>query len=238
VIRSQCFDWDAAIDLIKQCLEIDPTNETIRCNYAMLLVQLGRVQEGLEEIERARTLAPEAALVGGLHGTVLYYARRYDDVVSQMQTTIDVTPFSDLAHLVLGQAYLEKGMLEEALAELRKGRELAEDTGLHCAAVSLLGVVNARLGNRAKARESLISLLERFARRGVSPYWLAILCFDLEEMDNGFQWLEQAFEKRDRWLRYLKVHPLFDRVRSDERFLSILGRMGLGTESAGGRDSS
>jgi len=40
--------------------------------------------------------------------------------------------------------------------------------------------------------------------------------------DEGFKWLDKAYEVRDRWLCFLKVDPLFERVRSEQKFKALL----------------
>lgn len=56
---------------------------------------------------------------------------------------------------------------------------------------------------------------------------IAMVYFSLEERDEGFKWLDKAYEVRDRWLCLLKVDPLIDRVRSDPRFTELLKKIGL-----------
>ena len=40
-------------------------------------------------------------------------------------------------------------------------------------------------------------------------------------------WLEKAFQEHATFLRYLKVHPLFDGLRDDPRFDALVKRMGI-----------
>ena len=54
---------------------------------------------------------------------------------------------------------------------------------------------------------------------------IALLCFELGEIDQGFEWLEKAYEERDTVMIRLKVNPQFDKVRSDPRFKAMLKRM-------------
>ncbi|PYX85354.1 MAG: hypothetical protein DMG70_03865 [Acidobacteria bacterium] len=46
-------------------------------------------------------------------------------------------------------------------------------------------------------------------------------------MDEAFHWLHTSFEQRDGLLVYLRVGPVFDCLRSDQRFSELLGRMGF-----------
>jgi hypothetical protein len=50
----------------------------------------------------------------------------------------------------------------------------------------------------------------------------------LGQKDEAFNLLNQAFERREGFLALLKVEPMLDRVRTDPRFVDLLGRMNLG----------
>ena len=47
------------------------------------------------------------------------------------------------------------------------------------------------------------------------------------EIDEGFYWLEKAYDKLDPWLSTLKSDPLFSSVRSDPRYVALLKKMNL-----------
>jgi adenylate cyclase len=49
----------------------------------------------------------------------------------------------------------------------------------------------------------------------------------LGKKDEALTWLEKAFTDRDGSMMLLKVDPVFDQLRSDPRFVSLLKRMGL-----------
>src|SRR5207247_11130986 len=74
-------------------------------------------------------------------------------------------------------------------------------------------------------------LKELSKRRYVSEYRVAAIYAGLGEMEQAFEWLEQAFEDRDSWLIWLNADPVFDVIRSDPRFTKLLRRIGLGGDS-------
>ena len=70
--------------------------------------------------------------------------------------------------------------------------------------------------------------LERSRKeRYVSPYGLAQIYAALNNKDESLKWLQIACDDRAVWMGYLAVDPIFDRLRSDERFRDVLGRVGL-----------
>ena len=55
----------------------------------------------------------------------------------------------------------------------------------------------------------------------------AVIYTGLNDRDRAFEWLEKAFEDRSWGILWLKVDPRFDQLRADQRFASLLRRMGL-----------
>jgi hypothetical protein len=49
----------------------------------------------------------------------------------------------------------------------------------------------------------------------------------LGETDRAFEWLEKAIEERDWQMAMLNIEPLFDGLRSDQRFAALVERVGL-----------
>jgi adenylate cyclase len=49
----------------------------------------------------------------------------------------------------------------------------------------------------------------------------------LGDKDQGFDWLQKAFEDRSPGLLFLKIDPAFDAVRNDPRVQDLMNRIGL-----------
>jgi hypothetical protein len=90
-----------------------------------------------------------------------------------------------------------------------------------------MGRAYALSGNRAEPQKLSQKIESDSNRKYVSPYWLAIIHFGLNEMDETFAWLQKAYDERNAWLVYLNVNPLFDRIRTDSRFEGLLKLMGF-----------
>ena len=58
-------------------------------------------------------------------GFLYYWARDYDQTIQQLRKTIDMEPGHWMAHYWLAQAYAQKGMYTEAIAELQQTARLS-----------------------------------------------------------------------------------------------------------------
>jgi Flp pilus assembly protein TadD len=125
---------------------------------------------------------------------------------------------------VLSLADLYRGQYDGAISGLQRGVQSAMADPVPLA---LLARAYALSGRAAEARHLLSELEELSKQRYVSPADIGVLHGDLGEKDEGFQWLEKAYEERSNFLINLKVDPVFDSLRSDPRFTALLARMGL-----------
>ena len=130
-----------------------------------------------------------------------------------------------LTHRILGTVSSKNAMYEEALAEYRKEESIsiAFNSGLECS----IGVIYAKMDKKDKTQKILDDLIEQSKKEYVSPQFVALLYFALEEKDLGFEWLEKAYEDHAFGLALLKVNQVYDSVRLDPRFKVLLKQVGL-----------
>jgi hypothetical protein len=90
---------------------------------------------------------------------------------------------------------------------------------------SQLGYAYALGGRRAEAHD-LLAQLEKGSGGSVRPLAVARVYAGLDDRDEAFAWLSKAIDQRDVAL-FLQADPVYDRLRSDPRFLSLLRRVNL-----------
>jgi hypothetical protein len=85
----------------------------------------------------------------------------------------------------------------------------------------------ALAGKRDEAERILGELLERSRGSYVEPMSIAVIYSGLGDKENALEWLEKARAQHSVGLLTLKVHPIFDGLRSNPRFQRLLRRIGL-----------
>lgn len=218
------WDWSGAESEFNRAIELSPNNPLVHQPYANYLMAMGRQREALSESQKACALEPLSLTINTQMGRVLYFLREYDKAIEQCRTTLEMDPNFGGAHLFLGRSYKQKGMYEEALAELQKARGLLTDSA---EVLSLIGYTYAVAGRRVEALNSLQALQAQSVQRYVSPYHMAMVYAGLGEQDKAFEWLEKAYEDREGRITILKVAPEFDSLRKDRRFAELVKRVGL-----------
>jgi TolB-like protein/DNA-binding winged helix-turn-helix (wHTH) protein/Tfp pilus assembly protein PilF len=222
------YEWDLAAceKEFRRAIELDPNYTVAHHWYSHCLLPLGRTEESLAESKRALELEPLQLVVGSHLGWHYLYARQYDQAIEQFRKTLELDPTFPQGQRYAAWAYLQKGMHHEAVAALRTAlNSLGRDPKIE----GELGYALAVAGRRAEALAMLEGLRHLSATRYVSPYSIALVHAGLGDRDHALAWLDKAYAERSDYMPYLRLEPMLDGLRSDQRFAALVGRVGLPT---------
>ena len=227
------YDWDwpgAELDF-KRAIELSPNYPTAHHWYGEFLANLGRFDESVAEYEKALELDPLSLAISSDLGMVYYHARQYDRAGDHLRKVLKIDPNYVRTHFYLAQVHEERGMFEEALAELERGNLLEGDDPTEVASgKAAIRKAFHSSGARGYWRMRL-DLAQKEARAKKHVYFtgystnMAILHARLGEFDQAFEWLEKVYDDREPSLLWLKVAPDCDNLRSDPRFAELLRRI-------------
>jgi TolB-like protein/DNA-binding winged helix-turn-helix (wHTH) protein len=220
------WDWPGAEAEFKRSLELNPGYAHGHHWYAHLLLSSGRRDEAFEESNRALELDPVSPIINLHLGWHYLYTRQYDRALDQLAKTLELDPGYALAHWYRGLAYEQKKMYPEALREMGKGKDLLPG---NLAVQSDIGHVYAVSGDKGAAERVIAGLKEESVRRYVNQYELALIYVGLDQNDQAFERLDNAFREHSDQLIYLKVDPRLDPIRSDPRFKDLVRLVGIPT---------
>ncbi len=191
---------------------------------------LGRVVESQRESQRALELDPLDLGMNAHLAWNYFYARQYDQAITQCRNTLEMDANYLLAHLFLGQAYEQKGRYLEAVAEFEKASTLEgdpEDRRGRSPMLSRAGHAYALAGKKAEALKVIDRLMKASQPR--RPLDLAIVYQGLGDKERALASLKEAVDAREPADRLISlgIDPTFDSLRSDPRFQGLLRRIGL-----------
>jgi TolB-like protein/tetratricopeptide (TPR) repeat protein len=224
VKRDYEWDWSGAEQQFQRALELNPGCVEAYHWRGTLFGMQHRHAEALRDKEQALSLDPLSVIFRTDVGRVHYFERLYDRALEHYQAALEIDRHFFFVHILLGQAYLQKGMFKPAISALKNAARLSDDSTF---ALARLAQGYAIAGEQDKARLVLKRLHRMTARKYVAPFEIAMIHVGLQEYDEAFAWLEKAFDQRSIWLAYLQVEPQLDPVRDDPRFREVLKRMGF-----------
>jgi len=216
-------DWAGAEREFKRAIDLNPNYAEAHHWYALCLMWMGRQDEALGEIERARELDPLSLTINTNVAWVLAIGQQYEQALEQCRKTLDMDPNFALGRYRLGQTYVLSGKYSEAVAELKKAVALSGSPR----AMAELGVAYALAGNRSEALKVLGVLNEQSKQRHISPFNLAVIYGGLGDKGRALEWLEKAYEERSPSLNLLKLSPAFTSLRGEPRFVAMVRSLGM-----------
>jgi Flp pilus assembly protein TadD len=217
------YDWSTSEKEFKRAIDLNPGDADGHHWHAFNLVSLGRPEAAITEIEVARQLDPLSIIINANVGLILYLTRQFDRAIESDRKSLELDPNSPVIHSYLGLAYLQKGSYPTAVTELRSAVELS---GRSSSFLGQLAYAYAADGNRAEARRIVADLKIRSKHEYVEPCSLAVAYVGLGQADHAITYLEKAATDHSDCV-LLVVDPLFDSIRSDSRFRSVMARVGL-----------
>ncbi|HEY7545888.1 MAG TPA: tetratricopeptide repeat protein [Blastocatellia bacterium] len=223
-LTRMAYDWNlaAAEEEFRRAIALNPNYPTAHQWHADCLILMGQIDEAIASVRRAQELDPLSLIISRDAGRVFYFARRYDEAIEQCKKTLEMDPGFYPARITLGDAYVQEKAYDEAIAEYNNVISLS---GGRSRMRASLAYVYARSGRNEEARRALSELIETVEGRPASAFDLATAYTGLGDKDSAFKWLEAAYSERSYRLIYMLVDPVFDPLRSDERFAELASRI-------------
>jgi Flp pilus assembly protein TadD len=127
-----------------------------------------------------------------------------------------------LAHNHLGEAYLEKHMNDEAVAELQKAVQLSGGSPTCMANLARAYIASGKPTEAAKVLDDV----KKRSNPGYShASEIAVIYAALGDTSQAITWLQTGYEER--FNPGVLLRPGFDPLRADPRFVDIARRVGL-----------
>ncbi len=212
------WNWQAARVAAEAALSRAPGDAAVLSAAATAAFTLGDFERGEGQLRRAVALDPLVLSYRLKYGLMLEFAGRYQTAIDAYRELMEIDPGFPGGHAYLGRALVVAGMPDAALPHMQiEQSPFWQRYGMVLVLLALDRDEEAerRLADfvREHGHEAAVQIAEIEAFRGSA--------------DEAFHWLEKALEQRDPGLAALVGNPLFDRIRTDERWSELLDRLGL-----------
>lgn len=216
------FQWDFArgFQEVSRALELDPKLTQAIHMRARFLSILGRHQEAIQTQKTASEIDPFErpwAMV-----TILDEARQYDAALAEAREKLEADPGIDMYSLI-GMAYRGKDMPMEWAQAYEKQLQVEGDP----ASAAVVHLAFQRGGQKAVLHWQLDQLQGKAKTSYVSPVYLALVYAQLGNREKALSSLEQGFREHSPLLLWIQLDPAYDFLHADERYRSIIKRVGL-----------
>jgi tetratricopeptide (TPR) repeat protein len=213
------WDWATAEREFQQALALDPTNGDALHGLSTVQIIYGRYDESVDLVLRARKYDPYSYLRNLPIWSSLMFARKYEQVVTEIEGWRAFSGDTRAGWYYLFDAYCGLGRDEEAMIELR-----SSTTGSDPEVAPVMEKAYADHGIPGASQvcaEYLVDLSRQVNRISIAAYFARA-----GDEDQTFVWLEKAYEERMRTIFFIE-QPVFDPYREDPRFVDLRRRIGF-----------
>jgi len=216
------FDWNwpaAEIDY-RKAITLNSNSADARYWYARHLAQIGRFQEGVEQIGIAEKLDALHPAILTAKAKILSAARRYEEAIAQCRKALDLEADFAQAVSILAQAYLHNQEYPAGIEAAKKYVELSKNTGW---AKLELAYAYAAAGDKIESDRITNEVTN--SPGPFSPFDMATICAARHDKNEAFRWLEKAIAQRSVDVIWIRVDHRLDNIRNEPEFRQIVARM-------------
>jgi DNA-binding winged helix-turn-helix (wHTH) protein/TolB-like protein len=226
--------WKDAETSFRKSIELNPNYATSHHWYAILLGIQGRTDEAKVEMGHALEIDPGSYNFLADLGQLFYFNHEYDQAKNRCWRALEIYSDFTYAHIYLSDIYLQTGEYEAAIDELIKGQDTLYHVLNESSEQERLTALNKlkepyRQAGIRRFMEARVHASENTSHTGDASarYGQARIYAFLGDKPKALDRLERALEDRAFMMAWVKADPIFDNLHSEQRYQSILKRMGL-----------
>jgi TolB-like protein/Tfp pilus assembly protein PilF len=203
----------------KRALELNPNSTDAHRLNGFRLLFLGRFDESIAEVKRALEIEPLSTAGNINYSYCLFYSGKIEESETQTKKTIELSPDFWLSHYYLFNVYRLKGNYALAIEELARTQELRDETE----AAKLIRESFSEGGWQG----FLHAVTAERAQMKMTPYNLATFYAELGDKDRAFAALNEAVDKADQFIGFVKIDPFMKPLHDDPRFQGFVKKVGF-----------
>src|SRR3984893_4019931 len=217
-------DWDMDGAAREFCRGVEIDLKSTPSNYfsAAFWAARGEREKALAYLQRTSKIDPASLWVNNSACELYRYFGLYDEAIAAGERALQLDPAFIYGEPLLAALYRETGRFDDAIRLYKKAENLSGRPAFG------LAITYARMDRRDEAVRALNAATAN--RRYTPGDAIAHVHVALGECDDAIRELERACEVRSSSLHFVGIAPEFAPLRSDERFLSILSKIGLEPE--------
>jgi TolB-like protein/DNA-binding winged helix-turn-helix (wHTH) protein len=215
------WDWARAEQEISRAIELDPNFGEAYHFRSKMLSAFGRNEEAIQEEKKAMDLDPFERTFG--LALTYNWARQYDAAINEARLRLETRPDDIALHWMIWEAYRRKGAEKEAAQELEKLLLLQGWTN----SAAAIHRQFEHGGYKAVVLGQVDYYKKLSEKQYVSPLQRAMYSAQLGRREETLALLEEGYQQHDPELLWIQNDPAYDFLHGDERYRSIIRRIGL-----------
>lgn len=201
----------AAEEKLLKAMEIGPNNANVYYTYSYVLSMMGRPEDALRMVEKAKVLDPTSVSSFNYQAIALYLMKRYDEAKTILREAIRLYPIVIRLFDHLARVLVTTGEYEEALRVIDQGLKMGPVRPPSMVAYGCRAWMGLKHVERAKTLVDELVTRSLRMEKGVNVY-VAHAFAALGDPEAARQYLDKAKETNDVDLIWLQVDPLLNHL--------------------------
>jgi len=218
------FDWPGVETSYLEAIRLEENNAVVRQWYGEFLAMMGRIEESIAQLEKAKQLDPTSLSTNTALAFPYLRARQPDKVLEIIDEVLLMDPHFAWALFYRGRAQLQKRDYKGAVETYRVAYAASNESLVMKAN---LAVALVRAGQISEAVAIHAELKEAAGRLYVSPYNFAIINNALGNQTEAIRYLHMAVDERDFWTVSMRGDTLLANLDGDPAFAEVLRKANL-----------
>ncbi|HCW09375.1 MAG TPA: hypothetical protein DGG95_18625 [Cytophagales bacterium] len=219
------WNWKIANEEYRKYLSINPLPLV---GHALYKAQIfGDVRGGIKELEQNLEVDPinkgVLRLLGSLYGMDNQFAKGKELI----NKVIEMDPAYGFSYIDLAAINIRAGEYDQALKILERIDKLSGQKGFYSNLFRLSALVKAGRMEQAKKLYATMDLSKPNDSIGsyLTPSSKAKVEFWMGHMDEGFRWMEKAFDQKEFDVLTIRSNPAYDVIRDHPRFKEFMKKV-------------
>lgn len=229
------WNWREADAEFRRAIALDPRYALAHHWYGEFLSLMGHTDQGIASLQRALELEPQSLAIRVDLVAPLLKANRAAEARALMESGLAIDPTWPSLWTKMADIHAAEGRMAES----------AESTWrwLILRAVPMSEVDDLRKAFADGGRDGMLrAQIRQWKAQDIAPtsrasFGLAsLISFNyglLGDREETLRWIDIALQRREDAVLHLKMHPAYDGIRGDPRFVQVLERHGLAGDPIG-----
>ena len=215
-------DWDmrgAEAEYLR-ALEIDSNSTTSNYFIAAFYAAIGEREKTLTYLSRTAKIDPASLWVSNFACEIYRYFGLIDEAMAAGERSLQLDPTFLYSEPLLAALYREMGRFDDAIALYKKSQDFSGRVPFG------LAITYAKMNRRQEAIDILKAACA--SRGSYTPGdATAHVHVVLKEYEDAMRELARAYDEHSSSLHFIGIAPEFAALRPDQRFVSIVKKIGL-----------
>lgn len=218
------WQWEEAYAALERAISLNPSEAGAYLDLGWYYAVAGQFDQAIANMEKAVAIDPLSLEYNIDLADIHRMAGDYGRARGIGQAMQELYPDNSESFWLLGLIDYTQKNYAQAVARFREAVRLSDEEAwseMH------LAMALAKAGQRQEAEQLLARLEASPQVKEGAHVEMAPVYWNLGRKQAALDWLERSYEWHANWMISLRMDPLWEEMRGEERFEKLVGRMGF-----------